>query len=118
MQKCAKEIHEEAHLQDKPRPSTDVGGAQAHPGIDHAKAVASRPHQGAGVLGVWPHHCQCRLGLVSSSSCMLPCYVGFGWFPNLLRLNQPGFTILEEEVLTFQNTTFGATHLTSLLVLS
>ena len=52
MQKCAKEIHEEAHLQDKPGLSTDVGGAQAHLGTDHAKAVMSWPHQGVGAPGV------------------------------------------------------------------
>jgi hypothetical protein len=45
-QKCAKEINREAHLHDKSGPSTDMGGAQAHPGTDHAKVVMRRPHQG------------------------------------------------------------------------
>ena len=40
MQRGAKKIHEEAHLHIEFGPSTDVGGAQADPGTDHAKAVS------------------------------------------------------------------------------
>ena len=47
MQKCTKEIHEEAHLHIESRPSTNVGGAQAHLGTDHVKAVTRWPHLGA-----------------------------------------------------------------------
>ena len=47
MQKCAKKIHEEAHLHIESGPSTDVGGAQAHLGTDHVKVVMRRAHQGA-----------------------------------------------------------------------
>ena len=66
MQKCAEEIHGEAHLHIKSRPSTDVGGAQAHLGSDHAKAVASRHHLGAGAPGMRPHPCYCHLGPAST----------------------------------------------------
>ena len=61
MQKCAKEIHEEAHLQDKPGPIIDVGGAQAHLGTDHVKAIARWRHQATGAPGVRSNPCHYRL---------------------------------------------------------
>ena len=55
-----------AHLHIKSGPSTKVGGAQVHPGTDHAKAVVSQPHLGAGTLGVRPYPYCCHLGLAST----------------------------------------------------
>ena len=66
MEKCVKEIHEEAHLHIKYGPSTDVEGAQAHLGTNHAKAVASRTHLGTGAPGVRPDPCCCHLGSAST----------------------------------------------------
>ena len=57
MQKCAKEIHEEAHLHDLPRQSTAVGGGKAQPRAHKSKAVGSGDNQGAAApwMDPYPH---------------------------------------------------------------
>ena len=65
-----------AHLNAKYGPSTDVAMAQAHPGTNHAKAVARRTHPGTGAPRVRPHPCGWLLGPACIDRCMAVCYGG------------------------------------------
>ena len=98
-----------AHLHIKSGPSTKVGGAQVHPGTDHAKAVVSQPHLGAGTPLPPP------LGPIFLRRLMLPCYGGSRVFPIFPALNRPSHYSKKRARAHSQYTqSFGARHLTTI----
>jgi hypothetical protein len=108
---------------EKPNNSTQLGRgtiageAQAHQRTDQAKAVTRWAHLGVGAPRVRPHPHRLLLAPLFSRSCMAVCGGGSQLFPFLPGPNRHTLTVKERLGLSSKHTSFGATHLTSLLVL-